>query len=247
MRRQRAAALWGRPGLSRRGMQLGLGGLWLFAGLLKFQPALRHAGFVRTVISPNAQGQPEPLSWLITQTARVLMHGQAGWVTVFGVIEMAIGLGLCFRRTVKPALLVSFVWAVCIWVFGEGLGGVLTGQVSPLMGAPGASFLYGIVGALAWPTEPRDGSEPASGIASSAIGSDRFGIRGGLGVWSALWFGEAILWLLPFNRAAGSVRAQLTGMANGEPSWYAQSLRALGHLVGGGGRLSPWRSPRSRW
>jgi suppressor of ftsI len=225
--------------LSRRQIQVALGVLWLVDGFLKFQPGLWHVGFAQTVITPNAQGQPAPLPWVIRTAAHFVQHGQGLWVTAFGLIEIAIGLGLLFRRTVRPALVVSFAWAAAVWLIGEGLGGVLRGQVSPLMGAPGASYLYAIVGALAWsaaPAEPATMAEPAgTGLRSSAIGSGRFGLAGGLVVWCGLWFLGAVLWLLPHNRAGGSVAGQLTSMAAGEPSWYARFLQALGHDAGTSG------------
>ena len=214
---------------------MGLGCLWLLDGLLKFQPDLRHAGFVTTVIAPNAQGQPAPLAWIVNEVARLVGHGQGVWLTAFGLIEIAIGLGLLCRRTVKPALVGSAVWAVAIWVFGEGLGGVLTGQVSPLMGAPGAAYLYALVGLLVWPSDPTPGVDQRKGLGSSAIGGARFGIGGGLGLWCSLWFLEAVVWLFPYNRTSGSVAAQVTGMGAGEPAWYAHLLGSFGHDMAGSG------------
>jgi hypothetical protein len=223
----------GRLALNRRTIQVVLGCLWLFDGVLKFQPRLWDAGFINAVIAPNAQGQPDPVSWLITHMAHFLGYEQAFWVTVFGLIEIAIGLGLFFKRTVKVALVASFAWAAGIWLFGEGLGGVLTGQVSPLMGAPGAAYLYGLVGLLVWPVDKSE--ERTSGLASSAIGSGRFGVAGGLGVWSALWFLEAVLWLFPVNRAPSSIENQLASMGPGEPGWYGHFLASAGHAFSGAG------------
>jgi FtsP/CotA-like multicopper oxidase with cupredoxin domain len=168
---------------------------------------------------------------LVRLIAGLLLHGQDTWVVAFGVIEIAIGLGLMFKRTVKVALVASFVWAGAIWIIGEGLGGVFTSQASPLMGAPGASYLYAVVGALVWPVETENPND--AGVASSAIGSGRWGIAGGLSVWAALWFVEAILWLLPTNRAANSVQTQLTSMSSGEPAWYSHFLSSVGSAFDG--------------
>ena len=38
---------------SGRAIRVALGCLWLFDGLLKFQPDLWHSGFVGTVVAPN--------------------------------------------------------------------------------------------------------------------------------------------------------------------------------------------------
>jgi hypothetical protein len=58
-------------------------------------------------------------------------------------IQLAIGAGLLFPRAVRPALVTSFFWAIGVWVFGEGLGGLLLGSASALSSAPGSVFLYG--------------------------------------------------------------------------------------------------------
>src|ERR1700728_1564116 len=92
--------------LSRRSIQIALGCLWILDGLLKFQPAVWHAGFVKTVVAPNADGQPGPLSWVVNHTSHLLVHGQGIWVTIFGLIEIAIGAGLLWRRSTKVALTV---------------------------------------------------------------------------------------------------------------------------------------------
>ncbi len=222
-----------RLALTPRAVQVALGWLWILDGLLKFQPDLWRAGFVHTVIAPNAEGQPAPLSWVVTHLAGLLAHGQAAWVVAFGLIELAIGVGLLFRPTVRPALFASFVWAVMIWLVAEGLGGVLTGQASPIMGSPGTAYLYALLGALVWPT--RSEPKPASGLASSAVGRGRFGAAGGLTLWCGVWFVQALLWLLPANRGSSSVPNQIAGMAQGQPEWYGHALASLGHALSGGG------------
>ena len=72
--------------------------------------------------------------------------------TLFALVQVAIGLGLLYRRTVKPALAVSFVWALVVWWFGEAFGMLFMQRWrSPLTGAPGAVLLYGLIGLIVWP------------------------------------------------------------------------------------------------
>ena len=52
-----------------------------------------------------------------------------------------------------PALAASVVWALGVWWFGEGLGGVLNGVASPLNGAPGAVIIYALLAVLLWPAD----------------------------------------------------------------------------------------------
>jgi hypothetical protein len=74
-----------------------------------------------------------------------------------------------------------------------------------------------------------------TGAASSAAGRGLLGGTGSLLAWAAIWLFEAIIWLFPFNRTAGSISDQLTDTANGEPGWYAHFLTSTGHAFGGSG------------
>ena len=141
--------------VNQRTLQCALGAIWIIDGLLKFQPDLFKSSFVSDVISPMAAGQPSLVASTINHTATLLSHGTTVWVALFGLIEIAIGVGLFFRRSVKPALVASFIWGAGIYLFGEGLGMVLTGQTSPLQGAPGAVCFYILLGVLVWPRVDR--------------------------------------------------------------------------------------------
>ncbi len=91
--------------INQRTLQCALGVVWIVDGLLKFQPHLFKSSFVSDVISPMAAGQPGVVASTINHTATLLSHGTTAWVALFGVIEIAIGVGLFFRRLVKPALI----------------------------------------------------------------------------------------------------------------------------------------------
>ena len=141
--------------VNQRTLQCALGAIWIIDGLLKFQPDIFKSSFVSHVIRPMAVGQPSLVSSTINHTANLLSHGATVWVALFGVIEIAIGVGLFFRRSLKPALVASFIWGAGIYLFGEGFGMVLTGHTSPLQGAPGAVCFYMLLGLLLWPGTDR--------------------------------------------------------------------------------------------
>jgi hypothetical protein len=221
--------------VNQRTLQCALGVIWIIDGLLKFQPHLFKSSFVSDVISPMAAGQPSLVASTINHTATLLSHGTTVWVALFGLIEIAIGVGLFFRRSVKPALVVSFVWGAGIYLFGEGFGMVLTGQTSPLQGAPGAVCFYVLLGVLVWPKIDRSDDRVRTGAESSAAGR---GLLGGIGsqlAWAAIWLFQAVIWLFPFNRTANSITNQLADTANGEPGWYAHFLTSTGHAFAGTG------------
>lgn len=221
--------------LSRRSLQIALGVVWIFVGLLKFQPALFKPSFVDTVIRPMATGQPTLIASTINHMANFLSHEATMWVAIFGLIEIAIGAGMLFRRTLKTALIASFIWGAGIYLFGEGFGMVLTGHTSPLAGAPGAVCFYVLLGAMLWPKAEADGGRVRVGADSSVAGRGVFGGTGALLVWAAIWLFEAVIWMFPANRTGNAVSNQMAATAAGEPGWYAHLLNSFGNAFTGAG------------
>jgi cytochrome oxidase Cu insertion factor (SCO1/SenC/PrrC family) len=208
---------------SRRAYQTVLGLLWLLDGALQFQPFMYSNGFVHQ-LKANAAGQPHWLASTIDWAANTAHSNLAAFNTLFALVQVAIGLGLLYRRTVKPALALSIAWAFGVWWFGEGFGMLFAGAASPLTGAPGAVVLYALVALLVWPS-----ARPA-GLLS---------IGGARAAWGTLWLGMAYLWLLPANSGPnGTFNAIMmapTGMSvhNGM-AWLSRidgqaELAALGH------------------
>jgi hypothetical protein len=221
--------------LNQRTLQCALGAIWVIDGFLKFQPDLFKSSFVSDVISPMAVGQPSLVASTINHTATLLSHGTTVWIALFGLIEIAIGVGLFFRRSVKPALVASFICGAGLYLFGAGFGMVLTGQTSPLQGAPGAVCFYMLLGVLVWPKADKADNRLRTGSESSAAGRGLLGGTGSLLAWAAIWLFEAVIWLFPFNRTSNSITDQLTDTANGEPGWYAHFLTSAGHAFAGSG------------
>jgi hypothetical protein len=219
----------GRPLVSIRGIQIALGIIWLLDGLLQFQSFMYTHNIVTEVFGPAAEKQ-----WSIVGSPMNTIDAFYGrdltlWNTLAAEIQCAIGLGLILsRRTVKPALLVSFGWALAVWWFGEGFGG-LTSTVlpSPLMGAPGGVILYAVVGLLAWPTTREDGHSP--------VDTGLLGDRGGLYAWSGLWLLCAALWLVNVNRASEAAHEMIKGMAEASPHWLASFQSSIGSHTQGHG------------
>jgi hypothetical protein len=217
------------PLVTARGIQIALGLIWLLAGLLQFQSFMYTHSIVTEVFGPAAERQ-----WSIVGASMKALDGFYGrdltlWNTLAAEIQCAIGLGLSVsRRTVKPALLLSFAWAPLVWWFGEGFGGLTSNTLpSPLMGAPGAVIIYAIIGLLVWPTSRRSGR--------SAVDRGPLGDRGGLYAWSALWLLSAGLWLANVNRAKDATQQMINTMAAASPHWLATLQRSgAGHTHGHG-------------
>src|SRR5664280_3925654 len=111
---------------SQRTLQIILGLFWILDAALQFQPFMFTKGFVNTFFLANAAGQPAVIRWVITNVGHFLAPHVGVWNSLFALTQLAIGVGLLFRRTVRPALAISFPYVLGVWVFGEGLGLLLT-------------------------------------------------------------------------------------------------------------------------
>ena len=215
--------------VSARTIQIGLGIIWLTDGLLQLQPKMFGTDFANNVILPTAQGQPGVVSSTITHMAHLISVQPALIDVVFAGVQILIGVGLLVRETVRPALVLSFAWALGVWGLGEGFGMLFTGMASPLTGAPGAALLYLAIGVLAWPRAPRPAA-PGSAASEGPLGE-----RGGKAVWAIVWSGMGILWLLPANRAGGAISGAISSAVAGEPGWMARVQLSVAHVIGSGG------------
>lgn len=192
-----------------------LGLVWLVDAALQYQPYMFTQAFPREIIRPTAAGNPGwvrgPIEWSATLMSHhlILLNG------AFATVQLLIALGLLWRRTRKPALVLSVIWGLSVWWMGEGLGGILTGPVSLLGGLPGAALLYAVIAVLLWPRR----AVPRGRYQRSVATAGPLGRVGALGLWVALWIWFAIETVLPANRAAGGMHDSVAGMADGEPHW----------------------------
>lgn len=218
----RAAAVLSRLRLyfaadARRGLQTALGLLWLLDGALQFQSFMYSRGFI-DMLTEMISGQPPWLQSSMRWASHIAAGNLTLYNTLFALTQVAIGLGLLFRPTVKPALAVSFVWTLIVWWFGEAFGMLFMNMANPLTGAPGAVLLYGILGLMVWP------SERPGGLLS---------LRGVRIAWATLWLLMAWLWLLGANSSAGATHDALNAAPSGM-SWlstvqYWMADRTSGH------------------
>ncbi len=222
-------SLAGRARLSTRGIQIALGLVWLADGIFQFKSFMFTHAIVTEVFAPAAKNQWSIVGGPMKTFDNFYGHDLTLWNTLSGEIQIAIGLGLILtRKTVKPALLVSFGWALTVWWFGEGFGGLTSNTLpSPLMGAPGAVIIYAIIGLLVWPTSRETGRSPAA--------RGPLGDRGGLYFWSGLWLLSAFLWLVNVNRAKEATHEMIKGMAEASPHWLAKFQNSIGHHTQGHG------------
>ena len=217
-----AAAGWAAPDARRR-LQLALGALWLLDAILQYQPVMFTRAFGQ-MLAAAAPGNPALVSRPITWDAHLVGQHPALLDAVFATIQLLLALGIAWRPTVRVALGASVAWALGVWWFGEGLGGVLTGTASLVSGAPGPAVLYALLAVLLWPRD-RGTAAPADGPAVPFAAARAVGARAARALWLVLWGSLAAFALLPANRAPQALPGLLSSMSGGEPAWLA----TIGH------------------
>jgi hypothetical protein len=204
------------PADRRRVLQLALAGIWLLDGVLQLQPFMFSAGpnGFSGMLSGTAAGNPSPLARSITWNASVVDHHAVLTNTFFALIQIALGLGIAWRRTTKLALGASVVWSLGVWWFGEGLGGVLAGTGTPIGGGPGAVIFYALLALLLWPVDRA--RSPAPFVAAQAVGT-----RTAQAIWIGLWGALATLSLTGSGPSSQGVHDLIVHNDTGQPGWLA--------------------------
>jgi hypothetical protein len=207
-----ATATWTAPD-ARRVLQLGLAGLWLFDAILQYQSFMFTRAFGQ-MLAASAAGNPAVIARPIIWAAHLVEQHGSPLNTTFATVQLLLALGIAWRPTLKVALAASIAWSLSVWWLGEGLGGVLTGSVSPVSGAPGAVILYALLAVLLWPADRA--REPAPFVAARAVGA-----RAARALWLVLWASLAYFSLLPASRSVQGLHDMISGMADGQPGWLA--------------------------
>jgi hypothetical protein len=211
-----------RPPDTRRLLQLALGALWLLDAILQYQDVMFTRSFSQS-LAATAAGNPAVLARPIDWNAGLVGQHVVALNAVFATVQLALGLGIAWRPTIRIALGASVGWALAVWWLGEGFGGVLTGTASPVTDAPGPVILYALLAVLLW---PRDRAAPAPFTAARAVGAPA-----ARALWLILWASLAYFALLPANRAPLALHDMITGMTAGEPSWLAAILHGAARLL----------------
>lgn len=128
-----------------------LGFLWVVDAALQTQPRMFTKEFVEGVIQPNLINQPPLLSSIINFGISLFNFSPFFANTGAFLIQFIIGIMIYFptkKLIFRAGLILSIMWGLGIWIFGEGLGNLLTGAASFYTGAPGSVLIYIIVAIL---------------------------------------------------------------------------------------------------
>ena len=238
---------------ARTYLRWGFGALWLFDGVLQFQPSM-PLGLGSAVVYPAVHGTPSWLHSLMTHALN-LWYGHPVSLAV-GVAWLQVGLGLALLasngRTGRVAGALSAGWALLIWLIGNGAGGMFIRGATLLFGWPGATLFYAMAGV--W-------------LAVSARTFTRYFSTVTLRALAVVLVGAAVLQSLPaagFWHGGGTNALTLmttTMAAVPQPHWLAWVVRHVGTLsaqMGGGFNVAVllwlvvtavglWMTPVRRW
>lgn len=193
---------------SARRLRLVLGLLWLIDGLLKLQPQLAQRGEEAYFFAMTAMSTPGPVARVIIRMMHVFVEHRTVWL-LLGAVEILIGAGLIIERTSRWALAVSAVWALSVWVVGEGFAGLAQGTTSLITGFPGAALLDVLLALLLWPhNSPRR--------ERSVAGRGLLGDLGGRWAWGLLWGAAAGYQLYQVRPVVGPSTIEATLFLNSQ-------------------------------
>jgi hypothetical protein len=219
-----AGVAWSAPD-GRRILQLALAAVWLLDAILQLQSYFFTRSFGLEMLGPTARGNPAVVAHPISWAAQTIEHHPVPANAVFALTQLLIALGIAWRPTLKPALVLSIIWSLGVWWVGEGLGRVLTGDSNPVSGAPGAVLLYVVLAVLLWPTE-RSGSSTPPFIAARAVGE-----RAAKVIWLVLWGFLGSVAILGSSRSADGLHRIVGELASGEPGWLARTDHYVASLL----------------
>jgi hypothetical protein len=217
---------------ARRWLQISLGLIWLLDAGLQYQPYMFSRAFATQVIAPSGAGSPGFVAGPVMFASQFMLHNELAFNAMFATIQLVLGLGLLWRRTVRAALAGTVVWALSIWWLGEGLGGIFATGATPVTGAPGAALLYALIAVLVWPArsaEHRGASVAAGGLLGACWAKL---------AWLALWGSGAYFVLLAPNRAPGALRDAIAAGTAGQPGWIAAADHVAATAIGTHGTVT---------
>jgi hypothetical protein len=133
--------------------------LWGSFAYFILQAANRAPGAVRNTFAGLAAGEP---GWIAAMDRGIASaaagHGLAISIGL-AVVFVAAGLGVFWPATTRPALLLSVIAALAIWVLGENFGEIATGQGTD----PNTGLLLVALAAAFWPLTRRPGAPVSAG------------------------------------------------------------------------------------
>lgn len=110
--------------------------LWVGAAVYQLLPGQNSGSAVASLLSDAAQGSPSWLAPVDTSIANWVGRNGALAVGALAVMEFLVGVTALSRKTRTWALALGIVVSLAIWVIGQDLGQLYTGQATDPNSAP---------------------------------------------------------------------------------------------------------------
>ncbi len=198
----------------QRTFQLLLATVWLLDAVLQLQPFMftRGSNGFSGMLNGLAPGNPGWVAHSIAWNGSIVYHQPILTNAAFAGIQFLIAFGIVWRRSTKAALGLSVVWALGVWWFGEGAGGVFLGSATPFGGGPGGVLFYAVLAVLLWP----GGSSDEPFVAARTVGATAARVT-----WAVVWGLLAVLALVGSGRSPQALHDLVAQMDSGQPGWLA--------------------------
>lgn len=221
----------------RRVLQLTLAAIWLLDGLLQLQSFMFMKGSngFSGMLASMASGNPGWIARSITWNASLVNHHAVLLNSLFALVQICIGIGIAWKPLLRYALGISIAWSLGVWWFGEGLGGVLHGAGSPLLGGPGAVLFYALIAVLVWPKEPANIDAPFVAAQALRLSTARI-------VWVATWIVMALLSVDGSSRSGSDMASSIQALNSGQPGWLGALDRHTASFLSSHGATVAWIS-----
>ncbi len=216
-------AAHGRPRDLQRTFRLLLATVWLLDAVLQLQPFMftRGSNGFSGMLNGLASGNPGWVSHPVTWNASNVYHQPILTNTIFAGIQFVIAFGIIGKRTCRPALVLSIVWALGVWWFGEAAGQIFQGGATPFGGGPGGVLFYALLAVLLWPSQGSD---------MPFVAARTVGVRAAKVIWAAVWGFLALLSVIGSGRSPRALHDLVAGFNNGQPGWLSRVDRTTESL-----------------
>ena len=98
--------------------------------------------------------------------------------------------------------MLSIVWALGVWWFGESAGEIFLGGATPFGGGPGGVLFYAVLAVLLWPSEGSD---------KPFVAARTVGVTAAKVIWAVVWGVLAILSLVGSGRSPQALHDLVAG------------------------------------
>jgi len=151
--------------------------LWIGAAIFELLPGQNTGPGLASLLTSSASAAPHWLARIDTSLATWASRNGPLAVSALAAIPFLVGLGALSRKTRPWAVTTGLVLSIAIWVVGQDLGQLYSGQATDPNSAPLIALM-----AVVLLARPRNASTAGhTGFASSRVASSLAAERGGAG------------------------------------------------------------------